>query len=211
MEIKELKILGKRDSVITMILDNLESTNNFPLINIINNLNLPDEYPFYNEKFNITSSEKLKNYDNCTLGVINPVFKKKIVNLFGIELSYFINIINEHVSMSSTSKIGKGCLINSMVSVAAHTVINNFVTINRNSSIGHHSIINDFVTINPGVNVAGHCNIGEGTTLGMGVNVLDGVTIGNNTIIGSGSLVTKDIPDNVVAYGSPCKIIRDNV
>jgi maltose O-acetyltransferase len=31
-----------------------------------------------------------------------------------------------------------------------------------------------------------------------------------NTIIGAGSVVTKDIPDNVVAYGSPCKVIRDN-
>ena len=45
---------------------------------------------------------------------------------------------------------------------------------------------------------------------GMGTNVIDGVKIGKNSIIGAGSLVTKDIPDNVVAYGSPCKIIRDN-
>jgi acetyltransferase-like isoleucine patch superfamily enzyme len=35
---------------------------------------------------------------------------------------------------------------------------------------------------------------------------LDGITIGKNTIIGAGSIVTRDIPDDVVAWGSPCKI-----
>jgi acetyltransferase-like isoleucine patch superfamily enzyme len=44
----------------------------------------------------------------------------------------------------------------------------------------------------------------------MGTNILHQVKIGKNTIIGAGSLVTKDIPDNVVAYGSPCKIIKEN-
>ncbi len=38
--------------------------------------------------------------------------------------------------------------------------------------------------------------------------VLQGVTIGDNTIIGAGSIVTKDIPDNVIAVGNPCKVIR---
>jgi acetyltransferase-like isoleucine patch superfamily enzyme len=45
----------------------------------------------------------------------------------------------------------------------------------------------------------------------MGTNILNQVKIGKNTIIGAGSVVTKDIPDNVIAYGSPCKIIKDNL
>ena len=52
--------------------------------------------------------------------------------------------------------------------------------------------------------------IGEGTTIGMGVNIIDGISIGSNTIIGEGSVVTRHIPDNVIAYGSPCKVIREN-
>jgi maltose O-acetyltransferase len=50
--------------------------------------------------------------------------------------------------------------------------------------------------------------IGDGATIGMGSNILNQVKIGKNTVIGAGSVVTKDIPDNVVAYGNPCKIIR---
>ena len=44
--------------------------------------------------------------------------------------------------------------------------------------------------------------------IGAGVIVLPGVTIGENTTVGAGSLVTKDIPPNVLAYGSPCRVIR---
>ena len=44
----------------------------------------------------------------------------------------------------------------------------------------------------------------------MGANVLNGIKIGKNCIVGAGSVVTKDIPDNWVAYGNPCKLIRKN-
>jgi galactoside O-acetyltransferase len=40
------------------------------------------------------------------------------------------------------------------------------------------------------------------------VIVLPGVSIGDNSVIGAGSVVTKDIPANVVAYGNPCKVVR---
>ena len=39
--------------------------------------------------------------------------------------------------------------------------------------------------------------------------VLPGVTIGDNVVIGAGSVVTKDIPSNVVAVGNPCKVLRE--
>lgn len=50
--------------------------------------------------------------------------------------------------------------------------------------------------------------IGDNVWIGGGTIVLPGVTIGKNTVIGAGSVVTKDIPDNVVAVGNPCQVIR---
>lgn len=50
--------------------------------------------------------------------------------------------------------------------------------------------------------------IGNGVWLGAGVIVLPGVTIGENSVIGAGSVVTHDIPANVVAVGSPCRVLR---
>lgn len=50
--------------------------------------------------------------------------------------------------------------------------------------------------------------IGKNVWLGGDVKILAGVTIGDNTIIGTGSIVTKDIPSNVIAVGNPCKVVR---
>lgn len=52
-------------------------------------------------------------------------------------------------------------------------------------------------------------HIGKNCWLGAGVIVVPGVTIGDNVVIGAGSIVTKDIPSNVVAYGNPCKVARE--
>ena len=51
-------------------------------------------------------------------------------------------------------------------------------------------------------------HIGRNVWIGAGVIVLPGVTIGDNSVIGANSLVTKDIPADSVAYGSPCKVVR---
>ncbi|WP_297421080.1 sugar O-acetyltransferase [Clostridium sp.] len=51
--------------------------------------------------------------------------------------------------------------------------------------------------------------IGDNVWLGGNVVVNPGINIGNNVVIGAGSVVTKDIPDNVVAVGNPCKVIRE--
>ena len=51
--------------------------------------------------------------------------------------------------------------------------------------------------------------IGKNCWLGAGVLVMPGVTIGDNTVIGAGSVVTKDIPSDVIAVGNPCKVLRE--
>ena len=51
--------------------------------------------------------------------------------------------------------------------------------------------------------------IGKNCWLGAGVVVVPGVTIGDNVVIGAGSVVTKDIPSNVIALGNPCRVLRE--
>lgn len=52
-------------------------------------------------------------------------------------------------------------------------------------------------------------HIGKNCWIGAGVIIIPGITIGDNSVIGAGSIVTKDIPANVVAVGNPCKVIRE--
>lgn len=66
----------------------------------------------------------------------------------------------------------------------------------------------DIATRNKGLEYAFPIKIGNNVWLGGNVTVLPGVTIGNNCTIGAGSVVVKDIPDNSIAVGNPCKVIR---
>ena len=68
----------------------------------------------------------------------------------------------------------------------------------------------DYEIRNKGLEYAKPITVGNNVWIGGNVIVLPGVTIGDNVIIGAGSVVTKDIPDNKIAYGNPCRIIRDN-
>jgi len=61
---------------------------------------------------------------------------------------------------------------------------------------------------NQGLEYARPITVGDNVWIGAGVHVMPGVTIGSNVVIGGGSVVVKDIPDNSVAVGNPCKVIR---
>lgn len=50
--------------------------------------------------------------------------------------------------------------------------------------------------------------IGKNCWIGAGAVILPGITIGDNVVVGAGSVVTKDLPDNVVAVGNPCRVLR---
>ncbi len=86
------------------------------------------------------------------------------------------------------------------------------VYIGNNVKIGHMC---SFATINHGTSkdkretlLLKKIVIKDNAWLGDKVTVLGGVTIGENSIIGANSLVSKDIPDNVVAFGNPCKVYK---
>lgn len=66
----------------------------------------------------------------------------------------------------------------------------------------------DFVRRNQGLEYAWPITVGDNVWIGAGVQVCPGVTIGSNVVIGAGSVVTKNIPDNVIAVGNPCRVLR---
>lgn len=108
--------------------------------------------------------------------------------------------------------IGNNVAINNAFSAIAFSniIIGDNVLIGVNCSLidndGHHL---DFDKRNSGTPKSAAINIGENVFLGSDVTILKGVTIGKNAVIGNGSVVTKNIPDNVIAAGNPAKIIRN--
>ncbi|MBQ9120864.1 MAG: sugar O-acetyltransferase [Clostridia bacterium] len=90
-----------------------------------------------------------------------------------------------------------------------------------------HIYVGDYTLFGPNVTIAtaGHpilpelreqgyqynaaVHIGKNCWIGAGVVIVPGVTIGDNVVVGAGSIVTKDLPDNVIAVGNPCKVLRE--
>ena len=101
----------------------------------------------------------------------------------------FINH-NAYLMDGAEIKIGDNCFIgpNCGMYTAAHPIF--------------------FEERNKGLEKALPINIGDNVWIGGDVTILPGASIGNNSVIGAKSLVTKDIPANVVAFGNPCRVIR---
>ena len=126
--------------------------------------------------------------------------------------------------------MGEGCYIEPPLHAnwGSHTHLGNKVYANFNLTLvdDTHIYIGDNVMFGPNVTLctAGHpiepelrrqvyqynfpIHIEENVWIGAGVIVLPGVTIGKNSVIGAGSVVTRDIPENVVAMGTPCRVAR---
>lgn len=83
---------------------------------------------------------------------------------------------------------------------------NVFVAPNCGFYAGGHPL--DAERRNSGLEYAFPIHVGNNVWIGANVCVLPGVTIGDNSVIGAGSVVTKDIPSGVLAYGNPCRVIR---
>ena len=101
----------------------------------------------------------------------------------------FINH-NAYLMDGAEIKIGDNCFIgpNCGMYTAAHPIF--------------------FEERNKGLEKALPINIGDNVWIGGDVTILPGASIGNNSVIGAKSLVTKDIPANVMAFGNPCRVIR---
>ena len=87
--------------------------------------------------------------------------------------------------------------------IGSHTMIGPNVTIDAATHPIHPGLRRKQAQYNLPV------TIGKNVWIGAGSIILPGVTIGDNTVIGAGSVVTKDIPANVVAVGSPCRVLRE--
>ena len=104
--------------------------------------------------------------------------------------------------------IGANCVLN--FGAEKDTIIREGVFIGHLSSVGHDSEIGRHTVISAHVCVCGCVKIGEWCYIAPQTVIKPHVTIGDYTMIGLGSVVVNDISSGVIAYGSPCKVIREN-
>ncbi len=110
--------------------------------------------------------------------------------------------------IASDVTVGDGTLIAAGAVVNPGTRIGDNVIINTRASVDHDCVVGDGAHICPGTTLAGHVTVGRAAWVGIGATVLDQVWIGAGATIGAGAVVVNDIPDDMVAYGTPARVVR---
>jgi sugar O-acyltransferase (sialic acid O-acetyltransferase NeuD family) len=121
----------------------------------------------------------------------------------------FVNAIHPSVIIGNTTEMGVGIVAMAGCIFNPKAKIGNFTFFATGAQVEHDNIIYDFASISAGSITGGYVILGKFSAITLGVTVLDRIEIGENTVVGAGSLVIKSLPDNVLAYGNPAKIIRD--
>jgi acetyltransferase-like isoleucine patch superfamily enzyme len=214
---KEINILGYAGPQLALIFESLCSLSFKGLIRIImNDSNKRGDVPFEtNISYEVIhfNEIKIRPLENFVLGSSKPGTKEFLLRFYqeqwNINEEEFTSLVHHSSVIASTVKMAAGCHVQPLSVIAPYSTIGFGVNISRSCSIGHHAHVGDFCTIQPGAIVAGDTDIGKSSIIGPGATVFSGVRIGTNSVIGGGSVVPKNIPDNVLAFGNPCKIIRE--
>lgn len=138
------------------------------------------------------------------------VYRQKIYQKLKEDSHALTTIVHPGVYMDMYDSMEEGSVITEGNILGGSVSLGRCVYVSLACVLGHDVKLEDFVTLSHDVNLSGSVTVGSGTYIGTGAVVRDEVTIGRNCIIGMGSLVTKDIPAGVVAYGTPCRVVREN-
>ena len=197
-----------------VVSDIVRLRNEFQLVGYLDDINLGRKGERLGESVILGGKEQLEKL--AAEGVRNIILGfgdcrgrlnlSRVVKAMGFSLTSAIHpnaIISDEIQLGEGVIIGAGAVLDPLVAVGDGCIIN------RGALVGHESKLEDCVNIAPGVNVGGRVGIGKGTFIGIGATIINNIKIGSNVIIGAGSVVVKDIPDNVMAYGIPAKVVKN--
>lgn len=156
-----------------------------------------------------TVSDRLQDF-LCFIAIGNNAQRKEVFDYLSSKNLTWINAIHPKATVSTSVKIGTNIMIGAGSMINALTIIEDGAILNTGCIIEHECKIGAFSHIASGSVLCGNVSIGEKTLIGASSVIKPGITIGANSIIGIGSVVVDNIPDQVIAVGNPCRILKKN-
>lgn len=120
----------------------------------------------------------------------------------------FVTAVHPSSTLSREVVMEPGSIVMARCYVGLNTHIGEGAVVATNSIFEHDSVMGAYSTLGAGSTTGGHVSLGICTAVCLGVTLIHGIGVGDHTVIGAGSIVIDDIPDSVVAYGNPARVVR---
>lgn len=120
-----------------------------------------------------------------------------------------VKVVDRSAAIGRNVEIGGGSVVMAGAVINAGTRIGDHCIVNTSSSVDHECVLGDFASVAPGATLGGNVRMGGCSAVCLGANVVHEVEIGRHSVIGAGAVVVEDVPQNVVAYGVPARIVRE--
>ena len=143
--------------------------------------------------------------DNFSREAITLRLKKKFPNII------FPALVDPSAVVASDAILESGVIVFAQAHVGPGCTLSQGSIANTKSSLDHDCTLNAYASLAPGAISGGHVHIGARSFIGLGTCVVQNVRIGSDTVVGAGSLVLNDLPDGIVSYGSPAKVVRSRL
>jgi len=120
----------------------------------------------------------------------------------------FVTAIHPSATIAKSATLGDGTVVMAGAAINSRARTGEHCIVNTHAVLEHDSELANYACLLPGAITGGNVSIGEYSAICMGARIIHGVKIGEHSVIGASATVLKDIPANVVAHGTPARVIR---
>ena len=120
----------------------------------------------------------------------------------------FATVAHPSARLARGVEVGAGTVVMAGSVLGPDVRVGEFCIVNTGACLDHDGVMEDFSSLGPGVVAGGNVRIGAGSAVSLGAHLIHGVAVGAHSVVGAGATVLKDIPDRVLAHGTPARVVR---
>ena len=120
----------------------------------------------------------------------------------------FVTVIHPSAQVARSARVAAGTVVMPGAIISASADIGEFCIVNTKASLDHDGVMGAFSSFAPAVTAGGEVTVKPFAAVLLGANIIHSISIGEHSVVGAGSLVLRDVPERVLAYGLPARVIR---
>lgn len=167
-----------------------------------------EEYPVLDSVQNIHKYFQEYYFINTILRIDGNIQRINMIEELNIPLKRLATFIHPTAYVAPNVKINPGVVIMPNVSISSNTSIGKNSLIMVGATIGHDNKMGEYLHVAAQACVGSNLNIGTGVHIGLNATIKENITIGDNATIGMGTVLTKNVNNNEIWVGNPCKFLR---